>query len=126
MADGTHWFDDAGARIDARCKCPEPVVPSTREKSSLEQGVDAKFAKLEPNGAHLSAGCRQSQQYKLKEINIMPKLQLHGSALALILIAGCGPSSAQTTQPNLSQPKADQRAEAHRSNGPDTPTFQER
>jgi protein involved in polysaccharide export with SLBB domain len=56
----------------------------------------------------------------------MPKLQLYGSALALILIAGCGPSSAQSIQTDLSQTKADQAPEAHRSNSPDTPTLQER
>jgi polysaccharide export outer membrane protein len=56
----------------------------------------------------------------------MPKLQLYGSALALILIAACGPSSAQSIQTDLSQTKADQAPEAHRSNSPDTPTLQER
>lgn len=56
----------------------------------------------------------------------MPKLHLYGSALALILIVGCWPSSAQTNPPDLSQTKADQAREAGRSNSAVTPTLQER
>ena len=56
----------------------------------------------------------------------MPKLRLYGSALALILIASCGPSSAQTIQSDLSKTKADQALEAHRLNNPDMPALQER
>lgn len=56
----------------------------------------------------------------------MPKLRLYGSALALILLANCGPSSAQAIQSDLSHAKADQAPEVHRSNSPDIPALQER
>lgn len=56
----------------------------------------------------------------------MSKLRLYASALALILVTSCGPSSAQTVQSDLSNAKVDQAPELHRSNSPDIPTLQER
>ncbi len=56
----------------------------------------------------------------------MLKLQLSYSALALLLIAGFVASSAQTIQSDLSQTKADQAPETHKSNPADMPTLQER
>ncbi len=56
----------------------------------------------------------------------MLKLQLSGSALALILIAICGASSAQTTPSDSSQTNAVQAPDAHISTGQVTTAFQER
>lgn len=56
----------------------------------------------------------------------MPKLRISGSALALILIASCGSSSAHSMQSDLSNAKADQAPGVHRSSSPDIPALQER
>jgi protein involved in polysaccharide export with SLBB domain len=63
--------------------------------------------------------------YRGRLMNGMLKLRLYGSALALILISGCGPSSAQTIQPEVSPSKAEQ-GPTQRLNNPDTATLQER
>lgn len=56
----------------------------------------------------------------------MRKLQLSVSTLVLILVAICGVSSTQTAQSDSSQTRVVQASDAHSSNGPDTPTLQER
>src|SRR5450432_2936099 len=56
----------------------------------------------------------------------MLKLHLSGSALALILVALFGASSAQTTQSDSSQTRVVQVLDAQSSNGSNTPALKER